>query len=168
MTEENKNINASGQNISSDSQRKKRMSFLKRNFRKSKDIRKKTGRENKEGKRMSLLLKNITTFNSCISSLSIIPEERTLESVGPIIEYLKTLRNFMNTLLNEKEEEIEKVLLEVSSCLKYEYYEKNKFICKYGDKADNYYLILKGKVVFRIPYIAYPSVYISELLNGGD
>ena len=93
MTEENKNINASGQNISSDSQRKKRMSFLKRNFRKSKDIRKKTGRENKEGKRMSLLLKNITTFNSCISSLSIIPEERTLESVGPIIEYLKTLRN---------------------------------------------------------------------------
>ena len=169
MTEENKNINASGQNISSDSQRKKRMSFLKRNFRKSKDIRKKTGRENKEGKRMSLLLKNITTFNSCISSLSIIPEERTLESVGPIIEYLKTLRNFMNTLLNEKEEEIEKVLLEVSSCLKYEYYEKNKFICKYGDKADNYYLILKGKVVFIVPnereHYMTEEEYIEHLLK---
>ena len=151
MTEENKNINASAQNISSDTQRKKRMSFLRRNIRKSKDIRKKTDRENKEGKRMSLLLKNITSFNSCISSLSIIPEERTLESVGPIIDYLKILRNFMNTLLNEKEEEIEKVLLEVASCLKYEYYEKNKFICKYGDKADKFYLILKGKVIFIVP-----------------
>ena len=151
MTEENKNINASAQNISSDTQRKKRMSFLRRNIRKSKDIRKKTDRENKEGKRMSLLLKNITSFNSCISSLSIIPEERTLESVGPIIEYLKILKSFMNTLSNEKEEEIEKVLLEVASCLKYEYYEKNKFICKYGDKADKFYLILKGKVIFIVP-----------------
>jgi len=151
MTEENKNINAPVQNPSSDTQRKKRMSFLKRNLMKSKDIKNKAENENKETKRMSILLKNITSFNSCISSLSIIPEERTLESVGPIIEYLKILKNFMNTLLNEKEEEIEKVLLEVASCLKYEYYEKNKFICKYGDKADKFYLILKGKVIFLVP-----------------
>jgi len=151
MTEENNNINASVQNTSSDIQRKKRMSFLKRNLMKSKDIKNKAENESKETKRMSLLLKNLTSFNLCISSLSIIPEERTLDSITPIIEYLKILANFMNTLLNEKEEEIEKVLLEVASCLKYEYYEKNKFICKYGDKADKFYLILKGKIIFLVP-----------------
>lgn len=36
------------------------------------------------------------------------------------------------------------------------------------DVLDVTYDSIKGKVVFRIPYIAYPSVYISELLNGGD
>ena len=151
MTEENKNINVSSQNITSDTQRKRRTSFLKRNLAKSKEIKYKGENGNKEIKRMSLNLKNKTSFNSCISSLSIVPEERTIESVGPIIEYLKILKNFMNSLLNEKEEEIEKVLLEISSCLKFEYYEKNKFICKYGDKADKFYLILKGKVIFLVP-----------------
>ncbi len=36
------------------------------------------------------------------------------------------------------------------------------------DGLDISYDNIKGKVVFRIPYVAYPAVYLSELLNGDD
>ena len=36
------------------------------------------------------------------------------------------------------------------------------------DGVDISYDSVKGKVIFRIPYIAYPSIYFKELLRGDD
>ena len=151
MIEENKNENESLKKASATNSIKKRKSILKRNSLKSKEKKNKDETKSKELKKMNIILKNISPFNSCINSLLIPPDERILETCQPIVDYLKTLKNFMNTLSNENEEQIEKVLFEVSSTLKFEKYEKNKFICKFGDKADKFYLILKGKVIFLVP-----------------
>ena len=36
------------------------------------------------------------------------------------------------------------------------------------DSIDISYSNIKGKVVFRIPYIAYPAIYFTELMKGDD
>ena len=151
MTEENKNENEALQKPLATNSIKKRKSLLKRNSLKSKEKKNKNETKSKEIKKTNIIIKNISPFNSCINSLLIPPDERILETSQPIVDYLKTLKNFMNTLSNENDEQIEKVLLDVSSTLKYEKYEKNKFICKFGEKADKFYLILKGKVIFLVP-----------------
>ena len=151
MTEENKNEKESLQKVSATNSIKKRKSTFKRNSFKSNEKKNKDETKSKELKKMNIMPKNISPFNSCINSLLIPPDKRILETSQPVIDYLKTLKNFMNTLSNENDEQIEKVLFEVSSALKYEKYEKNKFICKFGEKADKFYLILKGKVIFLVP-----------------
>ena len=151
MIEENKNENESLEKASVTISKKKKIPLLKKNSIKSREKKIKDETKIKELKKMNIIQKNINPFNSCINSLSIPPDERTLEASQLIVNYLKTLKNFMNTLSNENDEQIEKVLFEVSSTLKYEKYDKNKFICKFGDKADKFYLILKGKAIFLVP-----------------
>ena len=149
MTEENKNENESKASVTIS--KKKRISILKRNSIKSKEKKNKDENKSKELKSKNVMLKNLSPFNSCINSLLVPTDERILETSQPIVDYLKTLKNFMNTLSNESDEQIEKVLFEVSSVLQYEKFDKNKFICKFGEKADKFYLILKGKVIFLVP-----------------
>jgi CRP-like cAMP-binding protein len=122
-----------------------------------------------EMKRINRALRNTTPYELCINALSQQPEDRSIELNKRISFYLRGLKKFMNILSNEDEEELENVLYNISSHLKLEKYDTNQIICKYGDTADKFYIILKGKVVFLVPkqtkhYLA-EDEYILYLLN---
>ena len=101
--------------------------------------------------RMKKILRHASIYDISINALSHKPSERNTELNKTIVFFLKNMKNFMNIFSNETDEELEKILYDIASRLKYEKYEKNKIICKYGDIADRFYLILKGKVIFLVP-----------------
>ena len=113
-----------------------------------------------ELKRMKKMLRHTTAYDLCINALSYKSSERTVELNKTISYYLKNLKNFMNIFSNEEEEDLEKIITEISSHLKYEKFIKNNVICKYGDKADKFYIILRGKVIFLVPKMH--KHYLSE------
>ena len=122
-------------------------------------------KENKEEmeeelKKMKKILRHASAYDLCINALSYTPSERTIELNKTISFYLKNLKNFMNILSDADKEEIEKILYDIASHLNYEKYEKNNVICKYGDTAEKFYIILKGKVIFLVPKIK--KHYLSE------
>ena len=113
-----------------------------------------------EIKRMKKMLRHSTAYDLCISALLHKPSDRTIELNKTITYYLKNMKNFMNIFSNEEEEDLEKVLADISSHLKYDTFLKNNVICKYGDNADKFYIILKGKVIFLVPKMH--KHYLSE------
>ena len=113
-----------------------------------------------EIKRMNRTLRNTTPYDLCINSLLKHPSVRDIELNKKISFYIRNLKNFMNILSNEDDEELEQVLYDISSHLKYEKYNTNQIICKYGDTADKFYIILKGQVIFLVPKIS--KHYLSE------
>ena len=66
-----------------------------------------------------------------------------------------------NLISNEKNEEsADKILNQIAMNLQYKKIDKNKFICKYGEKGNHFYVILKGKIVFLVPKIV--KCYLNE------
>jgi len=69
-----------------------------------------------------------------------------------MIDYhLRNLKKFIYKLSDLSEEEFELILFNISSHLNSEKNKKNDIICRYGDKADKFYIVLKGKVIFLVP-----------------
>ena len=139
---------------------------IKNSFRKIK-----SEEEEKEEERIkNKFLRNASPCDICIEALKNIPSERAEESIKTISFYLQMIKNFMNIFKGQTEnEELEEVLYNISSKLKYEHIGKNKLICKFGDKSDKFYIILKGKVTFYVPklnkqYFSQEE-YIKFLLN---
>ena len=92
-----------------------------------------------------------SSFRICLQALNYNQFQRTIELNNMISYYLKSLKNFKHILSDLKGEEFERVLFFISSHLTYEKYNKNEIICKFGEKADKYYIILKGKMIFLVP-----------------
>ena len=113
----------------------------------------KTEDEKEEDERIkNKFLRNATLCDICIQALKTNPSERLENLIKIITFYLQTLKNFMNIFKDQvQNEELEELLYNTASQLKYEHIEKNKLIFKYGDKADKFYIILKGKVTFCVP-----------------
>ena len=98
------------------------------------------------------VFRNANPCDVCIEALKKDTSERSDQIIKTISFYLQMLKNFMITFKDEIEnEELDELLYNISSRLKYEHILKNKFICKYGEKADKFYIILRGKVTFCIP-----------------
>jgi hypothetical protein len=139
---------------------------IKNSFRKIK-----TEEEEEEEERIkNKLLRNASPVDICIEALKNKTSERTEESIKTISFYLQMIKNFMNTFKGQVgNEELDELLFNISSKLKYEHIEKNKLICRFGDKSNKFYLILKGKVTFYVPklnkqYFSQEE-YIKFLLN---
>ena len=95
---------------------------------------------------------NLSPVDLCLNSLTIVPKERDHESLQHIISYLKSLTNFMNIISKEKNMKLsEKIIEQISLHLQHRYIPKNNIVCRYGEKGDTFYIILKGKVIFLIP-----------------
>ena len=68
-----------------------------------------------------------------------------------LISFLYNLEPF-NQILSESEKDDVKIILNnLTQTLKYEFIQKNKIICKYGQNTEKFYLILKGKVDILVP-----------------
>ena len=89
---------------------------------------------------------------------------------------MKDLIGLMDIVSKEKNDELsDKTLSQIAMNLQYKKINKDKFICKFGEKGNNFYIILKGKVVFLVPKIIKcylnESEYLSHLIklkNNGE
>ena len=101
----------------------------------------------------SLNIKN-NPLKECISAMSFSKEVRSNNPnlLKSIQSYIKSLQEFMSIFSNENNiASIEEKLRDISLNMKYEYFNKNTVMFKYGDKGDKFYIILKGKIGFLIP-----------------
>lgn len=88
----------------------------------------------------------------CLYALNSLPKQRNNESLQHIISYLKSLPSFMNIISKEKNLKISENLIEqISVHLRHEFIPKNNLVCRYGEKGEKFYIILKGRVNFLIP-----------------
>ena len=105
-------------------------------------------------KKRAFLKKNSTSspVDLCLRALDSNPRQRDNESMNYIISYLKSLPNFMNILSKEKNTKLAENLIEqISLHLRHEFIPKNNIVCRFGEKGEKFYIILKGKVIFLIP-----------------
>ena len=69
--------------------------------------------------------------------------------------YLKTLKNFMNSILQGQQEDFDymPLLNKISLDLKSEEYEKNTFMMRVGDIGKKFYVIISGSVSILVPKV---------------
>ena len=101
-----------------------------------------------------VLNNRINPLKNCILALSFAKDMRINNPtlINSIESYLKTLPGFMNIISSEQSKyTMEEKIKQIAINMKYEYYNKNTVMFKYGEKGDKFYIILKGKVGFLIP-----------------
>ena len=138
-----------------------KLSINRGNRRKSEIIRKslkfnlKTEEDKEKDQRMKTrLFRQSAPYNVCIEALQVFPVYRSEQQIKIISYYLQMLKNFMNIFKDQiQNEELEEFLYNFSSLLNYEHFPKNRFIFKFGEKAEKFYIILKGKVEFCVPKV---------------
>ena len=115
----------------------------------------KTEEDKEKDQRMKTrLFRQSAPYNVCIEALQINPIYRSEQQIKIISYYLQMLKNFMNIFKDQiQNEELEEFLYNFSSLLNYEHFPKNRFIFKFGEKAEKFYIILKGKVEFCVPKV---------------
>ena len=97
---------------------------------------------------------NPTPVDLCLYALDHAPNQRDIECLQYIINYLKSLPSFMNIISKEKNLKLSENLIEqISIHLRHEYIPKNNVVCRFGERGEKFYIILKGKVKFFIPKV---------------
>jgi len=97
---------------------------------------------------------NPTPVDLCLYALDHVPKQRDAECLQYIINYLKSLPSFMNIISKEKNLKLSENLIEqISIHLRHEYIPKNNIVCRFGERGEKFYIILKGKVKFFIPKV---------------
>ena len=97
---------------------------------------------------------NPTPVDLCLYALDHAPNQRDSECLQYIINYLKSLPSFMNIISKEKNLKLSENLIEqISIHLRHEYIPKNNIVCRFGERGEKFYIILKGKVKFFIPKV---------------
>ena len=115
----------------------------------------------KEQKMKTKLFRQSNPFNICLDALKSYPNNRSEQQIKIISYYLQMMKTFMNMFKDQiQSEELDEFLYSISSSLIYEHFPKNRFIFKYADKPDKFYIILKGKVEFCVPKIN--KLYMNE------
>ena len=95
-----------------------------------------------------------TPVDLCLYALDHLPNQRDSECLQYIKAYLKSLPSFMNIISKEKNLKLSENLIEqISIHLRHEYIPKNNIVCRFGERGEKFYIILKGKVKFFIPKI---------------
>ena len=124
-------------------------------FRNSIMAKEKTEEEKEKEQRIKTkLFRQSDPSDICIEALKIFPNHRTEQQIKIISYYLQMLKNFMSIFKDQiQNEELDEFLYNISSSLIYEHIPKNKFIFKFADKAEKFYIILRGKVDFCVPKV---------------
>ena len=112
---------------------------------------------NKDSEKFNILM-NLSKINNespadlCCKALSLFPKTRYKEVLNIIKNYFKSLPGIMDIISKEtNNEKAEKILTQILISMQLESYEKNNIIFKFGDYAEKFYIILKGKVGFLMP-----------------
>ena len=109
---------------------------------------------------------SISLYYSCIEELEIPPNKK--RKLNIISGYLKSLKNFM-LLLNNQKDNNKQLLDKISSIMKLRKLKKYELILNEGEKGKEFFILLKGKINVLTPKINeyYMSVeeYISYLFQ---
>lgn len=91
--------------------------------------------------------------NLCKAAILVLTKiSRSFNENAILIGYLKTLLPLVKMLKDAVNEvNYEDLLKNISFVLKYDYFDDNRILFRYGDKGDKFYLILKGQVAILIP-----------------
>ena len=95
-------------------------------------------------------------LEKCIRELNK-PNKKRDESI--ILDYLRTLEKFMN-LMQEKNENSEEIIKKISKIMSYQKNIPNDLIIQYGEKGNEFYIILKGTIGILVP--KYDEYYMDE------
>ncbi len=77
--------------------------------------------------------------------------ERSISDNEYVIELLYNLNPFSRRIKEVEKEHTRDLISKLSFSMKYEYYPKNNLIYRYDDQAENFYVILQGKVDLLVP-----------------
>ena len=77
--------------------------------------------------------------------------ERSISDNEYVIEFLYNLNPFSRRIKEVEKEHTRDLISKLSFSMKYEYYPKNNLIYRYDDQAENFYVILQGKVDLLVP-----------------
>ena len=100
-------------------------------------------------------------YDLCVNVLIQFSTYRNKEIIDLIKPYLKELIGLMDIISKEKNMDLaDKILNQIAMNLQYKKIDRNKFICKYGEKGNHFYIILKGRIVFLVPKIV--KCYLNE------
>ena len=95
-------------------------------------------------------------LEKCIQELNK-PNKNRDETI--IIDYIKTLESFMN-LIQERNEDSEEIIKKIAKIMIHQKNKKNDLIIQYGEKGDDFYIILKGTIGIFVP--KYDEYYMDE------
>ena len=93
---------------------------------------------------------SISLYNSCIEELQIPPGKS--RKIKVISGYLSSLKNFMLILKNPRES-TQEILDKLSSVMKLKKVKKHELILKEGEKGNEFYVLLRGKISVLTPKI---------------
>ena len=80
----------------------------------------------------------------CIKALDFFPSTRNKEILKIIKNYIQSLPGMMDILLRERNKaKFEKTFGQILLSIQHEFHESNKFICKYGEYGEKFYIIMK-------------------------
>ena len=77
--------------------------------------------------------------------------ERTINDNEYVIELLYNLNPFSRRIKEVEKEHTRDLISKLSFAMKYEYYSKDNVIYRYDDFAENFYVILSGRVDLLVP-----------------
>ena len=102
----------------------------------------------------------------CLYAMEYQPSKRNQEMINHIKSYLKSMPSFMNVLSKEQNTSISENLIEqISIHLKHEYIPKNNLVCRFGERGEKFYIILKGKITFLVPKMMKCYLNFEEYIN---
>jgi CRP-like cAMP-binding protein len=91
-----------------------------------------------------LLTQNL--YKNCLDSLKIKPEDRTADDIDRMLPYINTLLPFINSLKQANLKNFNATLREILQNMILESVPKDRFVLKYGEKGNLFYIILNGSV----------------------
>ena len=95
-------------------------------------------------------------YNKCLKELKKPKESRNQEV---IIDYIKTLEPLMN-LIQERNEDSEDIIQKISKIMNLQSNRENDLIIQYGERGNNFYIILQGTIGIFVP--KYLEYYMNE------
>ena len=91
-------------------------------------------------------------YDLFIKCLECFPNNRNEQIMNLINSYLRQLIALIDFFSSVKNHNIlDKVYRFIAMNLKYNYVQKNRFICRFGDKGTHFSILLKGKINFLVP-----------------
>ena len=99
-------------------------------------------------------------YQKCKENLLIPPKNRTLSNVKQIIPYINTLKSFIYTFKSENESKFPEMLNQLCQNMIYQNIVKDRFVVKFGERGNVFYVILKGKIAIVI--VKYQKIELNE------
>ena len=92
-------------------------------------------------------------------------DNKNKEEIDLIFDYILSLKNFSKIIKEYNSDKFKSLLFSICISLKYEFYESNSLIFKFGDYMNKFYIILEGKVDILIVKEKIYDIYYNDYIR---